>query len=538
MSGFDRSHHNFAGTMDFDFINLDELFPNLEHQPMRYVLHVCGLRDIPSQTRLIEFEGLEEIEELANYTDAELDTMADRNSKRSPAATRVQMGLARTKKLKAVKFWINKKLRENAACDLTELTDALIGELIREMSLTKSDKDSDSKLYYPDAFNANDYKNWIKKVSNYLDSRKGKSGVPLSYVIRPVDADPEDAQDEYTRTLWAASFETPQFKDDNREVYHLFKDLLTKTDGATWFEKVTDGDGRAAHLLLREHYVGEAHDMRRAASANAKLEALFWKSEASFPFEKYLTRMNEAFKELADAGQLIYVQQKVQTLLCSIKCDNNQVQTTMGIIRDRYLNDFDGACLTLSRTVSSRFASIEPGKNKRSIGATSTNSRNTRGGGGRSNNRGGRNNGRGNNSGNNRMKVMMNGVDVSDIHRNFTADEWDKLRLVGGHTYIYQRREYLNNRGSGRFSGRGGGRGQGDRGSYSGRSGRSSTGDQRSNEQPRAIAAAGANNSTEIVEYDADAASNVSSRVSSNSTGSDRGGRAGGRFGPRRDQQY
>jgi hypothetical protein len=247
--------------------------------------------------------------------------------------------------------------------------------------------------------------------------------------------------------------------------------------------------------------------------------------------------MNEAFKELADAGQLIYVQQKVQTLLCSIKCDNNQVQTTMGIIRDRYLNDFDGACLTLSRTVSSRFASIEPGKNKRSKGATSTNSRNTRGGGGRSNNRG-RNNGRGNNTGNNCMKVMMNGVHVSDIHRNFTAVKWDKLRLVAGHTYICQRREYLNNRGSGRFSGRGGGRGQGDRGSYSGRSGRSSTGDQRSNEQPRAIAAAGANNSTEIVEYDADAASNVSSRVSSNSTGSDRGGRAGGRFGPRRDQQY
>jgi hypothetical protein len=83
----------------------------------------------------------------------------------------------------------------------------------------------------------------------------------------------------------------------------VFKDLVTKTDGATSFEKVTDGDGRAAHLLLREHYVGEAHNMRRAASANAKLDALFWKSEAVFPFEKYLTRINEAFKELEDAGQ-------------------------------------------------------------------------------------------------------------------------------------------------------------------------------------------------------------------------------------------
>ena len=364
-------------------INLDEMFPDLEHQPMRYVLHMCGLRDIPSQTRLIDHEGLENIEELANYTDAELDTMADRNSKRSPAPTRVQMGLARTKKLKAVKFWITKKLRENAPCDLTELTEGLIGELIREMSLMKSGKESDSKLYYPDAFTASDYKNWIKKVANYLDSRKGKSGVPLSYVIRPADADPMNAPDEYTRALWAASFDTPQYKDDNREVYHLFKDLLTKTDGATWFEKVADGDGRAAHLLLREHYVGEAHDMRRAAAANAKLEALFWKNEASFPFEKYLTRMNEAFKELDDAGQPMYVQQKVQLLLRSIRCDDIQVQTTMGIIRDRYLNDFDGACLTLSRTVSSRFASIEPGKNKRSIGATTSKPRNISGGHGR-----------------------------------------------------------------------------------------------------------------------------------------------------------
>jgi hypothetical protein len=209
--------------------------------------------------------------------------MADRNSKRSPAAARVQMGLARTKKLKAVKFWISKKLRENAACDLTELNEHLIAELIREMSLAKSDKDTDGKLYYPDVFNPSDYKNWMKKVSNYLDSKKGKSGVPLSYVIQPAEADCKNAPVEFTRALWAALFDNPQYRDDNREVYHLFKDLLTKTDGSTWFEKVTDGEGRAAHLLLREHYVGEAHDMRRAASANAKLESLFLEERSVVP---------------------------------------------------------------------------------------------------------------------------------------------------------------------------------------------------------------------------------------------------------------
>ena len=202
--------------------DLVAMFPgDVAHREMHYILHVCGLRDIPSQTRLIEYEGLENVEDLANYTDAELDTMADRNSKRNPTTTRVQMGLARTKALKAVTFWVRKKLRENAPCDLTELTQPFIADLIREMALTKTGKESDHKLYYPDSFNSNDYKNWIKKVTNYLDSRAGKSGVPLSYVIRAEDADPDEAPDEYTRALWAASFHTPQFKEDNREVYHL-----------------------------------------------------------------------------------------------------------------------------------------------------------------------------------------------------------------------------------------------------------------------------------------------------------------------------
>ena len=265
--------------------------------------------------------------------------------------------------------------------------------------------------------------------------------MPLSYVIRPANVDPADAPDEYTRAIWAASFETQQYKEDNREIYHLFKDLLTKTEGATWFEKVKDGDGRAAHLLLREHYVGEAHDMRRAAAANAKLETLFWKSEASFSFEKYLTRLNEAFKELEDAGQALWEAQKVTHLLKGIQNDDIQVQTTIGIVRNSFLSDFDGACLTLSRTISSRFASIESNKQKRRIGAVDTRAGNR---GGRGRGRGRQSRGRGGGRDGGRMKVIMNGVDVTDISRNFTSDEWEKLRACGGHTYVAQRREYIS----------------------------------------------------------------------------------------------
>jgi hypothetical protein len=115
-------------------IDFEAMFPDLDHLGIRYVLHVCGLRDIPSQTRLIEFEGIENVEDLANYTDTELDTMADRNAKRSPPALRVQMGLARTKALKAITHWVRKKLREGVVCDLHELTPQMIAQLITEIA--------------------------------------------------------------------------------------------------------------------------------------------------------------------------------------------------------------------------------------------------------------------------------------------------------------------------------------------------------------------------------------------------------------------
>ncbi len=242
--------------------------------------------------------------DLANYTDAEIEAMADRNSKQSPANTRFQFGFARAKNLKAITHWVRKnKAREGITCDLRELTPELISTLITEINANIGKKEADSKFYYPDAFLANEYRNWIKKVNNYLDSRTGKAGVPLSYVICAAEVDPNNAPDEYTCALWAASFNTPQYKEDNRHVYQLFKDLLTKTEGATWFEKVKNGDGRAAHLLLREHYVDKAHDQRRAASAQANLESLFWKNESSFPFEKFLTCISEAFMEMEDAGR-------------------------------------------------------------------------------------------------------------------------------------------------------------------------------------------------------------------------------------------
>ena len=94
----------------------------------------------------------------------------------------------------------------------------------------------------------------------------------------------------------------------------------------------------------------------------------------------------------------------------------------MGIIRDRYLTDFDSACLTLSRTVSTRFVGVEANRNKRTIGAVQSGGRRNQHGRGRGRQHGNAG-GRGGKS-EGRMKVTMNGIDVTDVSRNFTSDEW------------------------------------------------------------------------------------------------------------------
>jgi hypothetical protein len=77
---------------------------------------------------------------------------------------------------------------------------------------------------------------------------------------------------------------------------------------------------------------------------------------------------------------------------------------------------------------------IKPGRRKRSIGAVNANTA-----GGRSSGRGrgrGRTGGCGTGHGG-RQNVIMNGVDVTDVHCNFASDEWDKLRSCDSQAYVY-----------------------------------------------------------------------------------------------------
>jgi hypothetical protein len=445
------------------------------------MLVMCGFTDALERARLVEYERFPSLDAFGDYTDSMIENMASRNEKRTPAASRIRFGIQRTLNIQAVCYWVRKQRREGIAVSIDNLNPDVIVEMTREMNLNLDrDKDKDDKLFQPGKFEPRKYITWARSFENYLDSLRGKSGVPLSYVIRPEDVDPDEAEDNYQRALWTAHHHGPAYRDDNRQVYRIYKDLMIGTDGWTWFNRAPNGDGRAAHLLIDKHYRGDAETALRAAEAEATLQKLHYRNEAVFSFEKYITRMCECFELLEDNDQGLSDAQKVKKMLAGIVSTNQEIISLKTVVRTNHPNDFDSASTLMATQIALLFPSAENEHrtNKRKISVVTQNVPNQGRGHGRGRNQAGGNrgggNGRGGGGGNARNRnppLLLNGVDVSDPMRNFTSDEWKRLRESGFLSWLIDRRSAMANRRSGHHGGRGnfpGGRGGG-RGDGNGR---------------------------------------------------------------------
>jgi hypothetical protein len=173
--------------------------------------------------------------------------------------------------------------------DIDNLPAAVIAEVITEKTLAPSGSKKDEKLFELEKFEPKRYKQWSRSMENYLDSILGQSGVPLSFVTHDEDVDPNALETDYQRVIWPAPHDGMAYYNDNRQVYRMYKQAMIGTNGCAWFKQTPDGDGQAAHIYLMDHYQGTAETGHRAAEADAQLLRLHYKSEALFPFEKYIT---------------------------------------------------------------------------------------------------------------------------------------------------------------------------------------------------------------------------------------------------------
>ena len=94
--------------------------------------------------------------------------------------------------------------------------------------------------------------------------------------------------------IYHASRNSYLFSQDNKKVGDIIHELCLGTEAEAWLNNHKGGKEECMDVL-RLHYDGLDEAEHRMPGAKAKLEWLFYKAEATFPFETFVTNLIEIF---------------------------------------------------------------------------------------------------------------------------------------------------------------------------------------------------------------------------------------------------
>jgi hypothetical protein len=438
--------------------------------PIHEVLNVCGITTAAGRSIFINIEGLDSMEAFASMNgDGDVTEMAKRMaSRQSVAAGRLILGTMQIKRLQALVYWVKdhdkRGLQAVPEMWTAQVMNAAIARKESDQNFDKVDID----IIDPGKCQTDTgWDNWQVGFVNKLSTIMGAAKVPVDYIVRPVldDSDDELFFDEDETRRYQMPLTGENFKRDNKLVFRILKSACVKSDAWTWIQKYDRAaDGRGAWLALVDHYDGTGELNKRVEHAKAEIARLHYKDEKVFPFEKYVTKLKENFYVLSkDKSEELTEKQMVDIMTRGIvSTDPSIVSARVNVFQNQRAN-FDGAVGFLSSLISNVHATAQldyakrnQGQKRRYVSAMgSSDQRGGRGrarsGGGRGGQRTGRGGGRGRDGrGRGRSserKTYANNVDITDPHRNFSADEWDRLGSM--RSYVMQLREGRGGRGRG-----------------------------------------------------------------------------------------
>ena len=437
--------------------------------PIHRVLQVCGITSNTARSTFINIEGLSDIEAFGAMSgDTDVTEMAKRMAARSSAATgRVILGTMQIKRLQALVYWVKDSTNRGLEIDPNTWTPE---EMANAMDRKESEYNYgkiDIDLIEPGKCQTDfAWDNWQIAFVNKLSATMGAAKFPIDYVVRPEIDDDYEPMDDDEERRYQIPLTGENFKRDNKLVYTLLKSACIKTDAWTWIQSYDrTSNGRQAWLALVAHYDGTGELNKRVERAKEEISRLHYKDEKVFPFERYVTKLKENFYILSkDKSEALTGKQQVDCLMRGIRSSDTSITSAKINIFQSYRSDFDGAVTFMSGLVANLHASAQldyanrnsAGNKRRYVSATNSSGQTSGRGrartGGRYGQRGGRNSGRGrDNRGRSRgeyRRTFTNNVDITDPHRNFSANEWERLGIM--RSYVLQLRE-----GAGR-SGRGG----------------------------------------------------------------------------------
>ena len=234
------------------------------------------------------------------------------------------------KRIKAFTQWVKDKLRQNQDPQNEAFNVELTQELIRRSKTHQAFVEKAktlSDIAKPDTFSdKTKWLDWKPTFTNYLKHIPGRSGVPLSYVIRPTGyiPTPDDMLDEYIAN---SPHSGEAFKTDCSEV-HTYIVKFIKGNATAESVIISHGkvnDGRADMDALISHYEGTGINATIVSEAEKDIESLHYTGEKR-PYmwwDRFELRITKAFATIDKVeGRVVYSDgQKLRLLQKKVSAD-------------------------------------------------------------------------------------------------------------------------------------------------------------------------------------------------------------------------
>ena len=187
-------------------------------------------------------------------------------------------------------------------------------------------------------------------LMNFLDGIIGKKGIPLTYVIRPLEIPPGMHNDP----MYTASLHGHAYNDDNHTVFrHIWGAVLGDQYEVYVKEFAEARNGRGAFFALEMYFNGGAYQIHKVNAAWKVIQSTKYTGrKSSMDFTTYRRLFDEAWADLKEANQEPNGQSKVRWLLEGMVGEDLKVAKATITNDEQAYTNYELACLKLSRLVA------------------------------------------------------------------------------------------------------------------------------------------------------------------------------------------
>jgi ribosomal protein S13 len=402
---------------------------------MAHLLYMCGVYADEAEV-IAEVAGVRRLKDLADLKAEHISQIAKTvSTARRYRAKDIVIGLVTMRKVEALAWFVRDAIRRGKVPEANMWNVDKCRECMQLMDLEKDQSGDLTKGTHPGELKITKWVSWVLSLKNYLSTIRGASQVPLSYVLRDISESKKgpylDSQNHTTRLVKEAVLKGPVFQADNRVVFQIIKACTLSTPSWDWIRSFNaKEDGRAAFAKLSKQYDGDGEIIKRRAQADQILKEVHYKCEHTFPFESFVTKLKGCFEVMAECDEPYTERAKVQLMCERIGCENGNVKTIKVLVMaDPVLShDFDRAASKISEIVASSMPA--PGSNRyrgeRRVAALEKELKEAKDIIKKGKFKGGEKS-KGKRNEDFVIPAKYRGVDLSDINRRFSAEEWDKL---------------------------------------------------------------------------------------------------------------